>query len=47
MNKWEALAEIVKSFNSHGAVWLAFGTVVATIRLPIYGLLILTYLTLE
>jgi hypothetical protein len=47
MNRWEALAEIVRSFNSLGAVWLAFGAVVATVGLPILGLLALTYLTLE
>jgi len=47
MNRWEALAEIVRSFNSHGAVWLAFSTVIITIGLPILGLLAVTYLTLQ
>ena len=47
MNRWEALAAIVGSFNARGAVWLAFATVVATIALPILGVLALTYLTLD
>jgi hypothetical protein len=47
MNRWEALAEIVRSFNAQGAVWLAFSTVVAAIALPIIGVLAVTYLTLE
>lgn len=47
MNRWEALAEIVRSFNSRGAEWLAFGSLVAAIGLPIFGLLAVTYLTFD
>ena len=47
MNRWEALAAIVNSFNARNATWLAFSTVLATIALPILGVLALTYMTLD
>lgn len=46
MTRWEALADIVRSFNAKNAVGLAFAVVVVAFGLPVGGLIAVTYLTL-